>query len=332
MTKQQKEQFDNLYNFANETPITIEEESKEKKKKTKERQKRIKQKKQEQKNQFDLDNETVIGMTNKNNQKIKNNKNRNKASKQARFERKKKKIKKFLKFLTLVLIIIGGFVFAFVSPIFNINEITVKNNNQIATETIISLSELQKDQNIFRFSRNKIEDQIRTNPYIESVTVKRKIPNRIEITVEERTKNYNVEFLNGYAYINNQGYILEISEQKLDMPVIQGVSTEEEQIVAGNRLNSDDLEKLETVIQIMNICKNYELDNKITSINISNKNNYEVFIESEKKTIEIGDKSNLSNKMLYVPAIIEENKNKEGTIYLNGDINDNFRPRFREKV
>ena len=332
MTKQQKEQFDNLYNFANETPITIEEESKEKKKKTKKRQKRIKQKKQEQKNQFDLDNETVIGMTNKNNQKIKNNKNKNKASKQARFERKKKKIKKFLKFLTLVLIIIGGFVFAFVSPIFNINEITVKNNNQIATETIISLSELQKDQNIFRFSRNKIEDQIRTNPYIESVTVKRKIPNRIEITVEERTKNYNVEFLNGYAYINNQGYILEISEQKLDMPVIQGVSTEEEQIVAGNRLNSDDLEKLETVIQIMNICKNYELDNKITSINISNKNNYEVFIESEKKTIEIGDKSNLSNKMLYVPAIIEENKNKEGTIYLNGDINDNFRPRFREKV
>ena len=332
MTKQQKEQFDNLYNFANETPITIEEESKEKKKKTKERQKRIKQKKQEQKNQFDLDNETVIGMTNKNNQKIKNNKNKNKASKQARFERKKKKIKKFLKFLTLVLIIIGGFVFAFVSPIFNINEITVKNNNQIATETIISLSELQKDQNIFRFSRNKIEDQIRTNPYIESVTVKRKIPNRIEITVEERTKNYNVEFLNGYAYINNQGYILEISEQKLDMPVIQGVSTEEEQIVAGNRLNSDDLEKLETVIQIMNICKNYELDNKITSINISNKNNYEVFIESEKKTIEIGDKSNLSNKMLYVPAIIEENKNKEGTIYLNGNINDNFRPRFREKV
>ena len=332
MTKQQKEQFDNLYNFANETPITIEEESKEKKKKTKERQKRIKQKKQEQKNQFDLDNETVIGMTNKNNQKIKNNKNKNKASKQARFERKKKKIKKFLKFLTLVLIIIGGFVFAFVSPIFNINEITVKNNNQIATETIISLSELQKDQNIFRFSRNKIEDQIRTNPYIESVTVKRKIPNRIEITVEERTKNYNVEFLNGYAYINNQGYILEISEQKLDMPVIQGVSTEEEQIVAGNRLNSDDLEKLETVIQIMNICKNYELDNKITSINISNKNNYEVFIESENKTIEIGDKSNLSNKMLYVPAIIEENKNKEGTIYLNGDINDNFRPRFREKV
>ena len=332
MTKQQKEQFDNLYNFANETKIKIEEESKEKKKKTKERQKRIKQKKQEQKNQFDLDNETVIGMTNKNNQKIKNNKNKNKASKQARFERKKKKIKKFLKFLTLVLIIIGGFVFAFVSPIFNINEITVKNNNQIATETIISLSELQKDQNIFRFSRNKIEDQIRTNPYIESVTVKRKIPNRIEITVEERTKNYNVEFLNGYAYINNQGYILEISEQKLDMPVIQGVSTEEEQIVAGNRLNSDDLEKLETVIQIMNICKNYELDNKITSINISNKNNYEVFIESEKKTIEIGDKSNLSNKMLYVPAIIEENKNKEGTIYLNGDINDNFRPRFREKV
>ena len=323
MTKEQKKEFDNLYKFDNQDydSINIEQQEKINKKKAKEREKRIKQRKAKQKSQFDFDTETVIGMTNKNNTK-----------KQAKKERKKKKLKKIIKLITLFLLIIGGFVFALVSPIFNIKEIQVSNNNQIATETIISLSQLQLGQNLFRFNKNKIEKEIKTNPYIESVTIKRKIPSKIEISVKERNRNYNVEFLNGYAYINNQGYILEISDQKLDLPTIQGISTDAEQIVEGNRLNTEDLEKIETVIQIMNICKNYELDQKVSAIDITNKNNYIIYMNEEKKIINLGDESNLSTKMLYVPTILKENEGKEGTIYVNGDINNNFKPRFKEKV
>lgn len=332
MTKQQKKEIDNLYNFSGQVADNEKEQEKEKKKKAREREKRIKQRKEEQKTQFDFDTETVIGMTNKNNQNKQQEAKKRITKKQAQIERKKKKIKRIIKWTTIFLLIIGGFIFALVSPIFNIKEIQVINNNQITPETIVSLSKLQVGQNLFRFSRNKVEKDIKTNPYVESVNIKRKIPNKIEISLEERNRNFNVEFLNGYAYINNQGYILEISEQKLDLPVIQGISTEQEQIVEGNRLNTEDLEKLETVIKIIDICKNYELDKKITSINIENKSNYIIYMEEEKKTIYLGDNSNLSNKMLYVPTILQESQGKEGTIYLNGDINNNFKPRFREKV
>lgn len=334
MTKQQKKEFDNLYKFNNQEPTfnNIEEQEKINKKKAKEREKRIKQRKVEEKTQFDFDTETVIGMTNRNNQVKKQQTQKRMTKKQAQIERKKKKIKRIIKWTTLFLLIIGGIVFALVSPVFNIKEIQVINNSQIATETIVSISQLQVGQNSFRFNKNKVVKEIKTNPYVESVDIKRKFPNKIEISIEERNRNYNVEFLNGYAYINNQGYILEISEQKLDLPVIIGISTEQEQIVEGNRLNTDDLEKLETVIKIMNICKNYDLDTKISSIDISNKNDYIIYMEEEKKTIYLGDDSNLSNKMLYVPTILQENQGKEGTIYLNGDINNNFKPRFREKV
>lgn len=328
MTKQQKNQFDNLYNFS--TNVTLEE--KENRKKTKEREKRIKQRKIEKKNQFDFDTETVIGMTNKNNQKKMQEKRNRMTKKQAQILKKKKKIKRIIKLMTLFLLIIGGVVFALVSPIFNIDEINVTNNEQISTETIISLSQLQIGQNLFKFNKNKVEKELKTNPYIESADIRRKIPNKVEIIIEERKKNYNVEFLNGYAYINNQGYILEISEQKLDLPVIQGISTEADQVTEGNRLNEQDLSKLETVIQIMNICKDYELDAKVSAIDITNKSDYILYMQDENKTIHLGDESNLSNKMLYVPAILEENKGKEGTIYVNGDINNNFKPRFWEKV
>lgn len=328
MTKQQRKEIDDLYNLSSNTA----KKEREEKKKAKEREKRIKQRKNEQKDQFDFDTETVIGMTNRNNQKIQQRNQSRMTKKQAKIIRKKKRIKKVIKTLLLLAIIIGGICFALISPIFNIEDIKVNGNEQINADTIVSLSQLQVGQNIFKFYKEKVINDIKTNAYVENVKIKRKIPNKIEITIEERKQDYNVEFLNGYAYINNQGYILEISEQKLDLPVIKGISTPQEQIVEGNRLNDVDLEKLETVIQIMNICKSYDLDKKVSSIDITDSNDYIMEMDEEKKVVHLGNNSNLSNKMLYVPAILTENQGKEGTIYLNGDINGDFKPRFREKV
>ena len=332
MTKNQKDKIDDLFYYS---PINTEKSTqKEQKRKTKEREKRIKKQNSQKKaeNQFDYDNEMVIKMTNKNNQRQEEKTKQKMSKKQRQILKKKKRIKLMLKFTALLIIIIAGIIFALVSPIFNLKEINVSNNNQINTETIVSLSQLNLGQNIFKFNKNKVNKNIKTNAYLESVEIKRKLPNKVQIQIEERKQEYNVEFLNGYAYINNQGYILQISEEKQALPTIQGISTPDEQIVEGNRLNSEDLEKLEVIIQIMNICKNYELDSKITNIDISTKDEYTLYLEEEKKTIYLGDKSNLSNKMLYVQVIIEENRGKEGEIFVNGDLNNNFKPRFKEKV
>lgn len=333
MTKQQKQQFDNLYNFSDK--ITNQNnENKNEKRKVKEREKRIQEIKNQNKEQFDFDTETVIGMTKRNNKNKIQESQKRLTKKQAQILKKKKRIKRAIKWTTLFLIIIGGIIFALISPMFNIDDIQVINNTQISTETIVSLSGLKKGQNLFRFNSYQIEKDIKTNPYIKSIKIKRKIPNKVQITIEERQRDYNVEFLNGYAYINNQGYILEISEQKLELPVIQGIETEQEQIVAGNRLNNNDLEKLETVIQIMNICKNYELEEKVTNIDITDKNSYIIYMQEEKKTIYLGDETNLNNKMLYVPTVLKENQGKEGNIYIDKDIDtvNRFKARFREKV
>lgn len=330
--KRQKEKVHNLYDFSDNIneENTRNKDDINNKKRDRDRQKRLKQRKKEK--QFNLENETVIGMTNRNNQVRRQNNNMKMTKKQAKTLRKRKKLKRLLKWTTLFLLIIGSVVFALVSPIFNIKEIEVINNNQLSSDTIISLSQLNENQNIFKISSKKVKNDIKTNSYIQNVKVQKILPDKVKITVEERQKNYNVAFLNGYAYINNQGYILEISEQKLDLPVIEGVSTGQDEIVAGNRLNEQDLSRLEVVIQIMNICKSYQLEDKVSAIYINDEDGYSLYMESEKKTIKLGDASNLSNKMLYVPTILSENEGKEGTIYLNGDINNSFKPRFREKV
>lgn len=309
---------------------TIEEMMK--RKKQKEREKRINQKKKEEQEDFDLDTETVISMTNKN--KLK--KDAEKRKKISREERKRKKrirrIKFFVKLFLLIGIIAGGITFALTSPIFNIKDINVINNVTIPSDTIVSLSGLKSGENIFRFYKGDVINKIKENPYVESVEIHRKLPSMIEINVTERVATYNIDYMGKYAYINTQGYILEISNDSRNMPIIQGATTNEEEIVPGSRLNDEDLRRLEQVIKIMNATKDSGLDGQVTSIDITDENEYSIYLNEEKKRVYLGDASNLSNKMLYVKAIMEQEKGKEGEIFLDGDLNNGFNPYFREKV
>ena len=334
MSKKTKEI--NPYYLKQEKKETIEEMMQ--RKKQKEREKRINERKKEQKKKekndekFEQDTDTAINMTNKN--KIKKDRELQKriAKQENKRKRRIKKIKFFIKLILLVGIIAGGITFALTSPIFNINYINVSNNSKIPTDTIISLSGLKNEENIFKFYKKNIIDKVKENPYIEDVEIKRKLPDTVEINVTERVATYNIAYMGKYSYINTQGYILEISEDSKNMPIIQGISTKEDDIVPGNRLNNEDLLKLEQVIKIMNSIKEAGLDGQVITIDISDEKNYSIYLNDEKKVIYLGDGSNLSNKMLYVQAIIEKEKGKEGEIFINGDLNNGFYPYFREKV
>ena len=304
------------------------------KKKQKEREKRIKQNKiqREQENDFDFETEEVIRMTNKNKLRKEQEKKEQLNKQERKRKKRNKKIKLVLKIVLLVGIIAGGTAFALISPIFNIKDIKVLDNNQVSSDTIISLSELKTGENIFRFSSNKAIDKIKENPYVENVKIHRKIPSTIEIKIEERIPTFSVDYMGKYAIINNQGYILEITDNNKELPIILNSSTVEQEITTGQRLNDEDLEKLEDILKIMSSAKENNLDKEVTNIDISNRNEYIIYLEQENKYVHLGDSSNLSNKMLYVVAILEKEKENPGDIFVNGDFNNKFQPYFRQKV
>lgn len=305
-------------------------EEKNKIKNVREREKRIKQKKKN--DEFDLENEMVIQMTNRNNME-KEQKRIKELDKQAEKRNKRnKKVKNILKILLLLGVIIGGTIFSMTSPIFNIKEIQVTNNNITPSDTIISLSELKLDENIFKFNKYNVKNKIKENAYIEDVKIHRKIPNVVQIEITQRQPKYSIDFMGKYAYINSQGYILEVADTNNGLPIIQGIATNEEEIVPNSRLNEDDLTSLENIIKIMDIAKENNLNTKVTSIDITNKNQYSIYIQEEKKRIHLGENTNLGNKMLYAISIMEKEKGIEGDIYVNGDLNNKFQPYFREKV
>lgn len=117
-----------------------------------------------------------------------------------------------------------------------------------------------------------------------------------------------------YAYINNQGYILEISTEKIEFPIIIGYSTQN--IEPGNRLEVTDLKKLNTVIKIMNIATDREQNEKITSINIENESDFIINMENEGKIIHFGDSKNINDKFVKLIAVLEDTVGERGEVFL----------------
>lgn len=271
--------------------------------------------------------------------KIEKNKiSKNKIKEDNNIDNEYKKVKnkrklnvKLIKYLIIAILFIILIICAMFSPLFNIKNIIVEQNEKISKEEIISLSQIKTEENIFKLSKNKIEKQIKQNPYIESVKIERRLPSTLVIKIEERKPTYLLEFAGSYVYLSKQGYILEINEEKLELPIIQGAETSAESFSQGNRLIKEDLEKLSIVLKIMEVAQVNEIENLITRIDIENEKDIKLIFETEGKTAYIGDATNLITKIPTIKLILEDAKGKEGEILVNMDLNNEY-PIFRQSV
>ena len=243
---------------------------------------------------------------------------------------KRKKVR-IIKYISLLILLVIAIVIIMFSPLFNIKTITVTGNEKITENEIISLSEIKKDENTFKVNKTSAIKKIKENPYIEEVQIKRNLPSEIQIIIEERKPKFQLEFGSDFVYINNQGYILEISSEKLELPILQGQVTEEANLTPGGRIDKKDLKKLSKVLEIMELAVANEIDHLITRVDITNDDNYKLVLETEGKIVYLGDCTNLSTRMLNVKAIIEREKGIEGEIFVDMDLNVSY-PTFRQKV
>ena len=255
--------------------------------------------------------------------------NRNTSSSKKK-KQKKNNIKKAKIIAIVFLTIIACALIAVViySDLFNITKITVVNNQKVSSEEIINNSGFSVGNNMFKTMKIISKKNIKTNPYIEEVKISRKLNGEVVINVTERIVTYMLQGENDYAYINNQGYLLEASKEQLQVPIIKGF--QKENLIIGNRLSNVDLKKLDTLIQIMETAKNNGIKDKISAIDISDANDFILEIPSEGKTVHFGDEKNINMKVLWIVDLLEREKGIEGEIMLN--VSDIKKVYFREKV
>ena len=250
---------------------------------------------------------------------------------------KKQIINKNLVIFTIILGIFLGLLFFL--PVFNVTEINVTNNKKTSRTDIIDASGIQVGNNIFRIVGPITKGKIETLPYVKSAEVIKMYPSTINISVEEREIKYILSIDNSYLYIDDQGYILEKSNIKVDGKLlIKDMELDETETTPGNRLSEHNLVKLNDISNILEEAKLYYTDEaKTTTINsIINEitiDNYEYILYSEKelKTIFIGNGENLTLKMSNLQSILIKEKENEGSIYLNMDFLKKY-PYFSPKI
>lgn len=270
-------------------------------------------KKKEEK--YNIDDELIIGY-NTSMKKDKPSKKRKKGKK-----KRKNKVIDILKLILKILIAILAsgliIIFLFISPVFNVEEISVIGAEEITESVYIAMSGIEVGENIFGVDKMYAESTITKEPYVEEVEIKTIYPRKIEINVKERKASYIVETGGKYGYIDKNGYLLERSMSPLDLPKITGYNTNFEELELGQRMCDSDLLKFNDLIKIIDALKNNMVSARLTSIDITDENNYVLEFADENKKVMLGTVADLSIKMSWINVVIDSRKDEAGIIHLD---------------
>lgn len=231
--------------------------------------------------------------------------------------RRKKKLKKKITVISIFVLAIFAFILV-KAPTFNIKHIEVNNNNIVSSEEVLNYNNIL-NTNIFLLNTNSVKNDILLNPYIKGVKVQRKFPDKVEITVEERTVTFGVEDSSGSYVLNEELVIMEkrASLDGLNIPKVTGLNIENrflgESIIADNR-------RLSFLKEIGSILNNNE-SIKISEINIADINKISLY--SQGTEIILGNDEDITNKLTKALNILKSTELNFNGGYIDVSFNGN---------
>lgn len=193
---------------------------------------------------------------------------------------------------------------------FRINEIEVTGNKHYTDEQIkdFVLENGYIDNTILLMLKNKIRP-VEDVPFIAKLDVEYVNVHKITITVYEKAMAGCVEYMNSYVYFDQDGYVLEISQRKLeDAPCISGMSFDTMEL--HEKLPIDDEARFKTILTLTQLIQKYELI--IDSIRFTTEN--EIVLQYKDIKIEVGDGSILERQLVDLGQILDGLKGKKGTL------------------
>jgi len=161
-------------------------------------------------------------------------------------------IRWFLLLMFLLACIFAGYFFS-QSAFFNISNIKVTGNNILTAEEVISHSGLTAGEHIYQANMTLAKNLISTDPWIDKVTVKRRLPSTVVITVKERVAVAVVPVEGGVLQVDAQGYVLKRQRllEGLPLMTIGGVTDIPDNILPGQQISSPALTKGLSVVSYM---------------------------------------------------------------------------------
>jgi cell division protein FtsQ len=130
----------------------------------------------------------------------------------------------FISLLLILALLVGGFVFIH-SSYFTVGKIEVKGNDHLRAEEIFQIADIDPAINIFKIDKDMVRKRLLQDLRIEEVTIARKFPTTIIITIKERRTIAFMATNYGFVQVDRHGYALAAvrSIKSMGMPMITGI-------------------------------------------------------------------------------------------------------------
>ena len=145
-----------------------------------------------------------------------------------RYYQKKKRRKKRAKvvFFTLLFILMMlTLAILSVTVFFNAETILVEGNTHYSAEEMLEVGGLKVGQNLFRLDKFEVIDKMQELPYVKTVTIKRRLPNTLNVKVQENEPVVWLPAGNQAALLNEEYRVLELVE--LPAEIAQAIRAED---------------------------------------------------------------------------------------------------------
>lgn len=288
-------------------------------KKSRKKKQRVKSKEEPRRSisSFDLEppqryffNDEVISSFNVSNESPKANEKPRNRNEIRRRQNKKRKLKREVRnFIITASIIIGVAVLGTILSLtmfFNIEKINISGSGTYSETEIEALCNINIGDNMFLIDKDKCREKLTSNlPYIYDITIKRKLPNTINIDITEAEPAYVIKNDDKtYTLLDDNLKVLENASKEKHPEAITikkaiPVSNEPGYIIEFE--NEDTLNCIKSIVAAI---KEVELSD-VSVISSADKNNNSILYKN-RITFELGDCKNLENKIYKALAACEE--------------------------
>lgn len=252
--------------------------------------------------------------------------------------------KKSIIMASILLAVLASALLVLMLPAFHIKEIQVEGLSVIGKEELLSTSGIELGDHILSnlggeiipmltFRYGNIEKKLEYEyPYIQSIVIQIMFPSKIKITVTERMKIGYLEVPDGFAVIDKEGYIVEMSGNSVPagVPLMEGLPVRSAML--GEKLDLSDDQGFNSSLTIFgailgadtNISDNtgFRLMPCVQSIRyVGNSTTYLMLKlpgSTGNLTVKIGSLKEISDDMTWLRYAIATN----ALVFENGDISE----------
>lgn len=225
------------------------------------------------------------------------------------------------------MVLICAAILAAVTVFLKVKTVTVVGDTRYDALELAQASQIPVGSNMFFLNKFAARDRIFAgHPYLDEVTIRRRLPDTVEITVTECVPVAAVQTGEGYWLIDAKGKLLEniTYDQAVQTCLVTGMEIKEPKV--GDYATFSDEEKAKALFTILNTAQNSAILKEIMGIDMQKL--FEIKLQyTDRFTVELGTIEDLEKKISFLESVIGKLGSTDvGVIDLTDAQTARFRP------